>query len=117
MPKKGEKGFTLIELLVVIAILGVIAAVAIPNILNFIGKGDTEAARAEQHNIQVAVAAYMYDLHQAGTPMTTGFNISPGNKGDGDQLATYMINNAEYDWVVSDTGAVDPDAGGTNPLN
>jgi type IV pilus assembly protein PilA len=32
-----EKGFTLIELLVVIAILGVLVAVAIPNITKFIG--------------------------------------------------------------------------------
>ncbi len=49
--RKGKKGFTLIELLVVIAILGVIAAVAVPNILSFIGSGEEEAAKAEQHNL------------------------------------------------------------------
>jgi type IV pilus assembly protein PilA len=47
----GEKGFTLIELLVVIAILGVIAAVAIPNIISFIGRGETEARETELHNV------------------------------------------------------------------
>jgi type IV pilus assembly protein PilA len=59
--KYGEKGFTLIELLVVIAILGVLAAVAIPNVSKFIGRGNVEAANTELGTIQVAVAAYQAD--------------------------------------------------------
>ena len=61
LPKRGEKGFTLIELLIVVAILGVLAAVVIPNVGRFIGRGEEEAADTEFSNIQTAVVSMMVD--------------------------------------------------------
>ena len=71
MPKRGEKGFTLIELLIVVAILGVLAAVVIPNVGRFIGRGETEAAETELANIQTAVIAMMVDNELATLPAGT----------------------------------------------
>ena len=61
IPQRGEKGFTLIELLIVVAILGVLAAVVIPNVGRFIGRGEQEAWETELSNIQSAVVALMVD--------------------------------------------------------
>ncbi len=58
---RGEKGFTLVELLVVIAIIGVLAAVVVPNVGQFMGRGKTEALATELNNIQTATIAMMAD--------------------------------------------------------
>ncbi len=71
MPKRGEKGFTLIELLIVVAILGVLAAVVIPNVGRFIGRGEREAAATELTNLQTAVVAMMVDNQLSALPALT----------------------------------------------
>lgn len=57
----GQKGFTLIELLVVIGILGAIAAIVVPNVGQFIGRGKTESYSTELHNVQTSTMAMLID--------------------------------------------------------
>jgi type IV pilus assembly protein PilA len=77
LPKRGEKGFTLIELLIVVAILGVLAAVVIPNVGRFIGRGESEAADTEFANVQSAVVAMMVD-NQLST-LDNPISVATGN--------------------------------------
>ena len=58
---KRESGFTLVELLVVVAIIIALAAVIIPSVAAFSGKGEEGAKAAERDNIQTAIDTYMAD--------------------------------------------------------
>ena len=68
----GQKGFTLIELLVVIGILGAIAAIVVPNVGSFIGRGKEEAYETELHNVQTAVMAMLVDSPSGELDATAG---------------------------------------------
>ena len=58
---KNQTGFTLIELLVVVAIIVALAAVIVPAVAQFSGRGEEGAASAELDTVQTAVDAMMAD--------------------------------------------------------
>ena len=72
--KNGNKGFTLIELLVVVIIIGVLAAIALPNLLNQVAKGRQAEARNNLGTINRAQQAHRLETGTFGTFSTSTAN-------------------------------------------
>ena len=59
--RRSGAGFTLIELLIVIAIIGILAAIAIPNLLNALQRGRQKRTMADIRTLATAIEAYNVD--------------------------------------------------------
>ena len=110
---EDQKGFTLIELLVVVGIIVALAAVIVPLVIQFAGRGDVGAASAEWDAIQSAIDTMMTDqtlltVTVGGAPakfITDGLDFDAG-AGTQDLSAYLRDPSTTYCYTWSGAGRI-----------
>jgi len=112
---RDRKGFTLVELMIVVAIIGILAAIAIPNFLEFRLKAKTSEAKSNLGAIHSTEVAYFaewefYVGFQSLTPLTT--RVHHPEKAAWNANTRFSIlgfapeGQVYYSYGISTTGAV-----------
>lgn len=87
---RNRKGFTLIELLIVVAIIGIIVAIAIPNLLNAIQRAKQRRTMGDMRSIATAIESYATDYNSYPPPAAQSVPFGPTSGTVGAKLGTYI---------------------------
>jgi type II secretion system protein G len=102
LKRKKGKGFSLIELLIVVAIIGIIAAIAIPNLLSALQKGRQKRTMGDIKSLGTAIETINTDC--AAYPTYSGPVGDPSDCSKSANLIAKMITGGAIQNVIACDG-------------
>ena len=110
-----EDAFTLIELMIVVAIIGILAAIAVPNFLNYQCKAKQSEAKSFLGHIRTAQETYFSELEMYSSSLTAlsikpvsvarySYSMLNASSGGYTAQASGTVNTKVDTWHMTETG-------------
>ena len=101
----AQKGFTLIELMIVVAIIGILAAIAIPQYQNYVGRANVAAAVSTLSSNKTGLENYV--MENGFFPNGTSEAVEEEKDGDGNITTAFVPDQRKKEGL----GIVEPTFG------